>query len=55
MHHDPGLPNYMMLHKNMMVAWDSFPPQLTIQLAGHIGDDEYMSFGVCVEQDLSVM
>ena len=32
MRHDPGLPNCMMLHKNMMVAWDSFPPQLTIQL-----------------------
>ena len=23
--HDPGLPNCMMLHKNLMVAWDSFP------------------------------
>ena len=55
MRHDPGLPNCMMLHKNMMVAWDSFPPQLTIQLAGHIEDDEYMAFGVSGEQGRSVM
>ena len=40
----------MMLHKNLMVAWDSFPPQLTITLAGHIGDDEYMAFGISGEQ-----
>ena len=44
------LPNCMMLHKNMMVAWDSCPPQLTITLAGHIGDDEYMAFGLSGEQ-----
>ena len=55
MKHDPGLPNCMMLHKNLMVAWDSFPPQLTIQLAGHVGDDEYMAFGVSGEQGKSVM
>ena len=50
MNHDPGLPNCMMLHKNLMVAWDSFPPQLTITLAGHISEDEYMAFGVSGEQ-----
>ena len=50
MNHDPGLPNCMMLHKNLMVAWDSFPPQLTITLAGHIADDEYMAFGLSGEQ-----
>ena len=44
-----------MLHKNMMVAWESFPPQLTIQLAGHIGEDEYMAFGVSGEQGKSSM
>jgi len=55
MPHDPGLPNCMMLHKNLMVAWDSFPPQLTIQLAGHIGDDEYMAFGPSGEQGKSIM
>ena len=27
-----GLPNYVMLHKNMQVSWASFPPQLTIQV-----------------------
>jgi len=55
MNHDPGLPNCMMLHKNLMVAWDSFPPQLTITLAGHIADDEYMAFGLSGEQGKSVM
>jgi len=46
MKHNPGLSNCKMLHKNLMVAWDSFPPQLTIQVAGHIKDDEYMAFGL---------
>jgi len=46
MEHKAGLPNCKMLHKNLMVAWESFPPQLTIQLAGHIKDDEYMAFGL---------
>ena len=39
----------------MLVAWESFPPQLTIQLAGHIGEDEYMAFGVSGEQGKSSM
>jgi len=51
MPHSPGLPNCMMLHKNLMVAWEAFPPQLTIQLAGHIGDDEYMAFGMSGSPD----
>ena len=50
-----GLPNCIMLCKNMMVAWDSFPSQPTIQMAGHIGDDENMSFGVSGGQAQSVM
>jgi len=55
MPHSPGLPNCMMLHKNLMVGWESFPPQLTIQLAGHIGDDEYMAFGLSGEEDKATM
>ena len=55
MPHSPGLPNCRMLHKNMMVAWESFPPQLTILLAGHIGDDEYLAFGLSGQQGSSVM
>jgi len=55
MPHRPGLPNCKMLHKNMLVAWESFPPQLTIQLAGHIGEDEYMAFGLSGEQGKSSM
>jgi len=48
--HNPGLPNCLMLHKNLMVAWESFPPQLTIQIAGFIEDDEYMAFGLSGKQ-----
>jgi len=55
MNHSPGLPNCVMLHKNMMVAWESFPPQLTIQLAGSIQDDEYMAFGLSGEQGKNTM
>jgi len=55
MPHTPDLDNCMMLHKNMMVAWDSFPPQLTIQLAGHIGNDEYMAFGLSGQQGIASM
>merc|ERR1719474_1765148 len=55
MEHDTGLDNCMMLHRNMMVSWDSRPPQLTIKLAGHIDDDEYMAFGISGEQGKSVM
>merc|ERR1719347_1330676 len=55
MPHSPGLPNCMMLHKNLMVAWESFPPQLTIQLAGHIGEDEYMAFGLSGEEEAPAM
>ena len=39
-----------MILRNLKVAWTSYPPQLTIQLAGHIEDDEYMAFGTSGEQ-----
>jgi len=55
MDHKPGLPNCKMLHKNLMVAWESFPPQLTIQLAGHIQDNEYMAFGLSGQQGRNQM
>jgi len=53
--HKSGLPNCVMLHKNLMVSWEAFPPQLTMQLAGYIGKDEYMAFGVSGKQGESVM
>ena len=55
MEHDTGLDNCMMLHRNMMVSWDSRPPQLTIKLAGHIDDDEYMAFGISGEQVICII
>lgn len=53
--HKSGLPNCVMLHKNLMVSWEAFPPQLTVQLAGYIDQDEYMAFGASGRQGESVM
>jgi hypothetical protein len=55
MNHSPGLPNCKMLHKNLMVSWESFSPSLTLQLAGHIKDDEYMAFGLSGAQGQNQM
>jgi len=55
MHHKTSLPNCVMLHKNMQVAWESFPPQLTIQLAGSVQPGEYMAFGLSGEQGKNQM
>jgi len=40
----PGLPNCVMLHKNLMVAWESFPPQLTIQVRFM-----YVMYNLCIQ------
>ena len=42
MEHSLGLPNCMMLHKNLMVAWESFPPQLTSGDVAVTYMDEYL-------------
>ncbi|XP_039278972.1 protein Skeletor, isoforms B/C [Nilaparvata lugens] len=44
--HKSTLPNCIQLHKDLQVSWEIFGPQITIQLAGQINDNSYMSFGL---------
>jgi len=39
------LPNCMQLHKNLQFGWEIFGPQITIQLVGRVGENDYISFG----------
>lgn len=41
-----SLPNCRQLHKDYRVSWEVFGPQITIELAGQVKEDEYMSFGL---------
>ena len=36
--HKNALPNCFQLHKDMQVSWEIFGPQITIQLAGQVGE-----------------
>lgn len=35
------LPNCVQLHKNYQVSWEIFGPQITIQLSGQIGNENF--------------
>lgn len=43
------------MHKDFQVSWEIFGPQITIQLAGQVAEDEYMSFGVSGSDQKSQM
>lgn len=45
----------MQLHKDFQVSWEIFGPQITIQLAGQVAEDEYMSFGLSGSEEKSQM
>lgn len=45
----------MQLHKNLRVSWEIFGPQITIQLAGQVEEDEYIAFGLSGSPDSSQM
>ncbi|XP_037030549.1 protein Skeletor, isoforms B/C [Bradysia coprophila] len=53
--HTAALPNCRQLHKNYRVSWEVFGPQITIQLAGLVNEDEYMSFGISGSETSSQM
>uniref|UniRef100_A0A182FAN7 DOMON domain-containing protein n=1 Tax=Anopheles albimanus TaxID=7167 RepID=A0A182FAN7_ANOAL len=53
--HTESLPNCRQLHKNLRVSWEVFGPQITIQLAGNVRLDEYMSFGLSGSDQRSQM
>lgn len=50
-----SLPNCMQLHKDLQVGWEIFGPQITIQLAGQVAEDEYMAFGLSGSTERSSM
>lgn len=53
--HADTLPNCRQLHKDLRVSWEVFGPAITIQLAGRVAEDEYMSFGLSGAEDKSQM
>ncbi|KAB0794807.1 hypothetical protein PPYR_11646 [Photinus pyralis] len=53
--HKSDLTNCLQLHKKLQVSWDIFGPQITIQLAGQVEDNEYMSFGLSGSRTKSQM
>lgn len=54
-HHETTLPNCEMLHSNLLIAWSTFAPSITIELAAMIDENDYIGFGVSGEQGKSVM
>lgn len=44
--HDSSLENCEMLHSNLLVAWSTFAPSITIQLAALNEENEYIGFGL---------
>ncbi|CAG9858851.1 unnamed protein product [Phyllotreta striolata] len=53
--HKNDFANCLQLHKNLQVSWNVFGPSILIQLAGQVGEDEYMSFGISGASDKSQM
>ncbi|XP_043510950.1 protein Skeletor, isoforms B/C [Frieseomelitta varia] len=49
------LPNCIQLHKRFQVGWEIFGPQITVQLTGQIGEDEFMAFGLSGSETSSQM
>lgn len=49
------MPNCKQLHKDYRVSWEVFGPAITIQLAGQVMEDEYMSFGISGSESASQM
>ncbi|XP_050707781.1 protein Skeletor, isoforms B/C-like [Eriocheir sinensis] len=44
--HTNAMPNCEQLHRDMMVSWDVYADQITVELAGQVGEDDYMAFGM---------
>ncbi|VEN38129.1 unnamed protein product [Callosobruchus maculatus] len=53
--HKNELPNCLQLHRDFQVSWEIFGPQITIQLAGQIAENEYLSFGISGSDERSQM
>uniref|UniRef100_T1ISN1 Protein Skeletor n=1 Tax=Strigamia maritima TaxID=126957 RepID=T1ISN1_STRMM len=44
--HENRLPNCEQLHKDLQISWEVFGQHITIELAGIIGENDYMAFGI---------
>ncbi|XP_045116491.1 protein Skeletor, isoforms B/C-like isoform X1 [Portunus trituberculatus] len=44
--HSNSMPNCEQLHKDLQVSWEVFGDQITMELAGQVGEDDYMAFGM---------
>lgn len=53
--HENRLPQCEQLHKNLQISWEVFGPQITIELAGMIGEYDYMAFGISGSSEQSQM
>jgi hypothetical protein len=53
--HMDSLPNCRQLHKDFRMSWEVFGPAITIQLAGQVAVDDYMSFGLSGSESQSQM
>ncbi|XP_022900709.1 protein Skeletor, isoforms B/C [Onthophagus taurus] len=53
--HKSNLPHCLQLHKNFQLSWEIFGPQITIELAGQVREDEYLSFGLSGSDERSQM
>ncbi|XP_038219529.1 protein Skeletor, isoforms B/C [Zerene cesonia] len=53
--HRSQLPHCKQLHRDLQVSWEVFGNQITIQLAGMIGANEYMAFGISGSDSRSQM
>ncbi|XP_017889760.1 protein Skeletor, isoforms B/C isoform X1 [Ceratina calcarata] len=49
------LPNCIQLHKRFQIGWEIFGPQITVQLAGQVREEEYMAFGLSGSETSSQM
>lgn len=50
-----ALPHCAQLHRDYQVSWEVFGNQITIELAGQIGESEYMAFGISGNESSSQM
>ncbi|KAK3853682.1 hypothetical protein Pcinc_039788, partial [Petrolisthes cinctipes] len=53
--HENNLPNCEQLHKNLQLSWEVFGDQITMEITGQVGEDDYMSFGMSGSRDKPLM
>lgn len=49
------MPHCRQLHRNYRISWEVFGPQITLQMSGVVGPNDYMAFGISGSQEKSQM